>query len=111
MNLKDIYLELVAGLIGFPDDDFICRDQACTPAYLDIYVAVLVNTLNDGRKRFGFLFLIFFINCAALRFTNALHDNSLCRLGGNPAEIAGVRLFLNNIAKLKKSIDLPCVLQ
>ena len=110
LDLENIDLDPVVGSIGFTGDDLVERDNSVGLAELDIY-AVLFRALNDSGEDFVFLLLILFENRALLRFTDALHDNLLCGLRCNPAEILCARFLLDHIAELEKRIDLTGIFE
>lgn len=98
---------MVIRRIVFADDNLIERNYAVGFAEFNINT-VLFDALNDCRQNFVFFVGIFLKDCALFRFANALHNDLLCSLRRDSAEILCVRFFLENIADFIKRIYLLC---
>ena len=77
----------------------------------DDVAGVGIDALDGRRDDFILLGLVFLDHHAALRLTDALNDDLLCRLRGNASECLGLQLSLADIADVQALGVRVCLLQ
>jgi len=107
-HFEHIDLDAVVVLIGFAGNHLVRGQDTVRFAELDIDVALL-HALHDRREHFVLFFDVFFVDHAALRLADALHDNLLGCLRRNTRKLFGFDFFFQHIAYFVEHVNLLCI--
>lgn len=110
LDLQDASLDALVHIIFFARDLFLWREHGFCLVQLDV-AGALLDAVNDTADDLRFLAREFVVDDAAFCFADALHDNLLCCLRGDAAEILRILRHIHNVAELGVELQRLRILQ